>query len=370
MGAQEAAGKLPPEEHTDTAETVPERPRLALVEEQTEEQAEPGRVAVMCAELGAYLPTPRNLAGLLTGVGEGSAVLLGRGWAWIRGEGEGWDSDSAMRAGGVVLVAYAVGRSVAGALGTYTGYAIPPAVVAWCLVARQYTDLAVAVRAATKEAKEAERARLLKEAREELAEAAKKAAEARIKAKAKRRGGQDDRADAGVQEDAAEVVGQDQDGGELTVDDIAAVIRRVAARHPHHLGVHLSDLRPEPELEGWEQPELKAALTDDWNLPVTSFKLTFPGRPARTREGVRLEHLPAAPATPAGAGGGRPPAGALAGVGEGLALVPSQHPAGGRSGTPSGARSSTPAGTPSGVAAGAVVSPSPTPATPPSQETR
>lgn len=58
MGAQEAAGQIPPEEHTDTAETVPERPRLALVEEQPEEQAEPGRVAMMCAELGAYLPTP------------------------------------------------------------------------------------------------------------------------------------------------------------------------------------------------------------------------------------------------------------------------------------------------------------------------
>ncbi|MCX5431875.1 hypothetical protein OHU11_29950 [Streptomyces sp. NBC_00257] len=357
MGAQEAAGQIPPEEHTDTAETVPERPRLALVEEQPEEQAEPGRVAMMCAELGAYLPTPRNLAGLLTGVGEGSAVLLGRGWAWIRGEGEGWDSDSAMRGGGVVLVAYAVGRSVAASLGTYTGYVIPPAVVAWCLVARQYTELAVAVRTATAEAKEVERKRLLVEARKEIAATAKKAAEARTKRRI-----QEDQADAEVEEDAAVEGavdgGQDEDAGELTVDDIAAVIRRVAARHPHHLGAHLSDLLPEPELEGWEQAELKAALQDDWGLPVSSFKLTFPGGLARGREGVRLEHLPAAPATPAGAAGGRPPAG----VGEGLALVPSQHPA--------GARSSAPAGTPSGVAAGAVVSPSPTPATPPSQETR
>ncbi|MGW1847707.1 hypothetical protein [Streptomyces sp. NPDC001966] len=364
MGGQETAEQLPPEEHADTAAITPERPRLALVEQQTEEQAEPGQLAVMCAELVTYLPTPRNLAGLLTGVGEGSLVLLGRGWAWIRGEE--WDSDSAMRGGGVVLVAYAVGKSVAATLGTYTGYAIPPAIVAWCLVARQHTDLAVAVRAATKEAKEAERARLLKEAREELAEAAKEAAEARIKGKAKRLGVKDDRADARVQEDAADAAGQDQDGEELTVDDIAAVIRRVAARHPHHLGVHLSDLLPEPELEGWEQPQLKAALQDDWRLPVTSFKLTFPGGLARGREGVRLEYLPATPVTTATAAGGRPPAG----VGEGLALVPSQHPAGGRSGTPSGAHPSTPSGTPSGVAAGAAVSPSPTPTPPPSQETR
>ncbi|MEE1774461.1 hypothetical protein PUR34_41400 [Streptomyces sp. JV185] len=367
MGAQEAAKQLPPEEHADTAETASERPRLALVEEQTEEQAEPGRVAVMCAELGAYLPTPRNLAGLLTGVGEGSAVLLGRGWAWIRGA-EGWDGDSALRAGGVAAVAYAAGESALSSLGSYTGYLIPPGIVAWCLVARQHTDLAVAVRTATKEARAAEKARLLKEAKEELAKAAKEAAEARIKAK--RRGDQEDRADAGVQKDAADIADQGQDGGELTVDDVAAIVRRVAARHPHHLGVHLSDLLPEPELEGWEQPELKAALTDDWNLPVTSFKLTFPGGLARGREGVRLECLPAAPVTTSTAAGGRPAAGAPAGVGEGLALVPSQHPAGGPADTPSWVRSSTPAGTPSGVAAGAVVSPSPTSPPPPSQETR
>ncbi|MFE7105619.1 hypothetical protein ACFU98_10660 [Streptomyces sp. NPDC057575] len=360
MVGQEAAGQLPPEEHADTAKAVPERPRLALVAEQAEEQAEPGRVAVMCAELGAYLPTPRNLAGLLTGVGEGSLVLLGRGWAWVRGEE--WSGDSWLRGGGVVGVAYAAGMYVDARLGTYAGYAIPPAIVAWCLVARQHTDLAVAVRAATKEAKEAEKARLLKEAREEIAKKAKDAAEARVKAKQRQ----------GQEQTVAAVAdhGQDEDGEELTVDDIAAVIRRVAARHPHHLGVHLSDLLPEPELEGWEQAELKAALQDDWRLPVTSFKLTFPGGLARGREGVRLEYLPAAPVTPATAAGGRPPAGALAGVGEGLALVPSQHPAGGCSGTPSGARPSTPSGTPSGVAVGAVVSPSPTPTPPPFQETR
>ncbi|MFJ2884201.1 hypothetical protein [Streptomyces sp. NPDC087272] len=365
MGAQEAAGQLPPQEHADAAETVPERPRLALVEAPAEEQAGRGRVAVMCAELGAYLPTPRNLSGLLTGVGEGTAVLLGRGWAWVRGDG--WGSDAALRGGGVLFVAYAVGKSAYATLGTYTGYVIPPGIVAWCLVARQCTDLAVAVRAATKEAKEAERARLLKEAKEELAEAARKAAEARIKA---RRGGQEDRGGARVQEDEADVDGQDQNGGELTADDVAAIIRRVAARHPRHLGVHLSDLLPEPELEGWEQPDLKAALQGDWGLPVTSFKLTFPGGLARGREGVRLEHLPAAPVTTVTAAGGRPPAGVTEGAGEGLALVPSQHPAGGLPAASPGARPSTPAATPSGVAAEAVVSPSPSPVQPLSQETR
>ncbi|MEV7722656.1 hypothetical protein [Streptomyces sp. NPDC088184] len=355
MGAQEAARRLPPQEHA-------ERPELALVKERIEEEADRGKVAAMCADLGAYLPTPRNLRVLLAGVGEGSAVLLGRGWAWIRGD-EGWNSDSAMKAGGIVFVAHAVGKSALSSLGSYTGYLIPPGIVTWCLVARQYTELAVAVRAATKEAKAAERERLLKEAREEIAATAKKAAEARTEAK---RRVQEDQADAGAEENAAVEAavdgGQDEDAEELTVDEIAAIVRRVAARHPRHLGVHLSDLLPEPELAGWEQAELKAALKDDWNLPVSSFKLTFPGGLARGREGVRLEHLPPAPAPPAGAAGGRAPAG----VGEGLVLVPSQPSAGAPASTPPGA---APGAVP-GVASEAAVSPSPTPTPTPSQGAR
>ncbi|MGW3164820.1 hypothetical protein ACWC9Q_18490 [Streptomyces sp. NPDC001142] len=348
MSGQEAYEVLPDEEQ-EQAEPV----RLRLVKTDAEEQAPAGRERL---DLRSYLPTPRNLRVLLAGVGEGTGVLVGRGWAWLRGEE--WDSDSAMRAGGVMFVCYAAGTAVLEQFGTYTGYLIPPAVAVWCLVARQHTELAVAVRAATKEAKAAERERLLKEAREEIAKKAAEAAEARIKAKQR---AQEDLDGAKGQEDVADAAAQDQgeDGGELTVDDIAAVIRRVAARHPHHLGVHLSDLLPEPELEGWEQAELKTALQDDWGLPVSSFKLTFPGKRARTREGVRLEHLPAAPATTAGAAGGRAPSG----VGEGLAPVPSQPPAGARSSTPSEAHPSTP----SGVASGAAVSPSPAPATPPSQ---
>ncbi|TGG77479.1 hypothetical protein D8771_27250, partial [Streptomyces albus] len=72
----------------------------------------------------------------------------------------------------------------------------------------------------------------------------------------------------------------DDDGVELTADEAAGIIRRVAARHPRHLGVHLSDLLDQPELEGWDQTELKATLTE-LRLPVSSFKLTFPVGPAR-----------------------------------------------------------------------------------------
>ncbi|WP_371631852.1 hypothetical protein OG892_39725 [Streptomyces sp. NBC_00341] len=349
MSGQEAY-KVRPDEEQGHAEPI----RLRLVKTAAAAPAPAGRERL---DLRAYLPTPRNLRVLLTGVGEGTGVLVGRGWEWLRGEG--WDSESAMKAGGTVFVCYAAGTAALEQWGTYTGYLIPPAVAVWCLVARQHTDLAVAVRTATREARDAEKARLLKEAKEKIAAAAKEAAAARF------RGGPPGAPAAPVlQGDVLEndIEDEDEEPEGLTVEEIAAVVRRVAGRHPRHLGVHLSDLLPEPELQGWEQPDLKAALQDDWGLPVSSFKLTFPAGPARTREGVRLEHLPAAPAGP----GGRGPAGA----GEGLALVPSQHPAAGSpehpAEHPAGARSAAPSGTSSGVA----VSPSPSPAPAPSQGTR
>ncbi|MGW1129872.1 hypothetical protein [Streptomyces sp. NPDC002526] len=369
MSAQEAAG-LPAEER---AEPV----RLRLVKTDTADTVEgagarSARVRVNGAELGAYLPTPRNLRGYLAGVGEGSAVLLGRGWGWVRGEE--WGGDSAVRAGGVAMVAYAAGSQALSELGTAAGYLILPAIVAWCLVARQYTDLAVAVRAATTEAREAERARLLREQRAEIAATAKRKAAARVRA---RRGGRA----PGAVEEAVEVEERQEHGAgpaaveagveaavELGVEDVAAIVRRVAARHPRHLGVHLADLLPEPEFEGWEQPGIKAAIVA-LGLPVSSFKLTYPTGPARTREGVRLEHLPQAPAGALSGAGGRVPGpvppGAPAAVGEGVLPAPAGRPAG----AVPGARS-TPVEGPSGVPAGARSQPLPGRAPAPSQGPR
>ncbi|MGC5401881.1 hypothetical protein ACPXCP_39845 [Streptomyces sp. DT20] len=342
MSGQEAYEVLPDDEQ-EQAEPV----RLRLVKTAAEEQVAAGRERL---DLRSYLPTPRNLRGLLTGVGEGTGVLVGRGWEWLRGEG--WDSESAMKAGGVVFVCYAAGTAALEQWGTYTGYLIPPAVWVWCLVARQHTELAAAVRTAVKEAKDAEKTRLLAEARKKIAATATKEAERRVGRAAP----------AEVPADTA----PEPPADELGVDDVARIIRRVAALHPRHLGVHLSDLLLQPELEGWEQAELKSALKEDWTLPVSSFKLTFPEGPARTREGVRLEHLPQAPEAPVEQAGGRVPGtvpqGAPATVGEGLALVPSQHPAGPRPGTP--------VGTPSGAAGAGRLSPSPTTVPAPSQGTR
>lgn len=355
MSAQEAHEVLAEE---DQEQPEPVR-RLRLVKT-VEAPAPAGRQGL---DLCAYLPTPRNLRGLLAGVGEGTGVLVGRGWDWLRGEG--WDGDSALRAGGVVFVCYAAGTAALEQWGTYTGYLIPPAVALWCLIARQHTTLAVAVRTAVKEAKEAEGKRLLAEERKKIAATAKQEAQRRV-------GGPEAGPEAADTADAAgEPVAEEGEAPELTAQDAAVIIRRVAALHPRHLGVHLSDLLAQPELEGWEQAGLKATLLD-LGLPVTSFKLTFPQGPARTREGVRLEHLPQVPAEGAGQAGGRAPGtgpqGAPSGAGEGLAAVPSQHPAGTRPTAPAGTRPSTPAGAPPRAVAGAGLSPSPTATPAPSQE--
>ncbi len=81
---------------------------------------------------------------------------------------------------------------------------------------------------------------------------------------------------------------------ELALTELAAIVRRVAK---HRQGAHLADLLAEPELDGWTQPELKATVTADFGLPVEEFKLILDGR-QRVRDGVRVRDLPPAPAAP------------------------------------------------------------------------
>jgi hypothetical protein len=78
----------------------------------------------------------------------------------------------------------------------------------------------------------------------------------------------------------------------LALAELAAVVRRVAR---HRQGAHLADLLAEPELAGWTQPELKAAITGEFGLPVEEFKLILGGR-QRVRDGVRVRDLPKTPA--------------------------------------------------------------------------
>ncbi|MFB7747667.1 hypothetical protein [Streptomyces sp. NPDC056132] len=241
----------------ETVEAAPERPHLELVQA-------PGRLAAMRSELRPYLPTPGNLRGVLAGVGAGSLVLLSRGWAWVWAEGL---QDGAMRAGGAVLAGYAAVNTAVVMAGPFLGYVVPAAVIGWCAVAKHHAPAAAPAPTKPKvRADEVEHAQ------------------------------DDGQAEAFDEFDEA-------DEEPLEADEVAALIRDVAARHGHQ-GAHLDDLLAEPQFEGWSKGELKAALVEDWGLPVESFKLLFAGR-QRVRDGVRVRHLPAPlRAVPAGAGEG------------------------------------------------------------------
>lgn len=78
----------------------------------------------------------------------------------------------------------------------------------------------------------------------------------------------------------------------LTLDALSTVVHRVAGNRQ---GAHLADLLSEPELKGWEQPDLKAEI-QALGVPVEEFKLRLAGR-QRVRDGVRLRDLPP-PAAP------------------------------------------------------------------------
>ncbi|MGW3491973.1 hypothetical protein [Streptomyces sp. NPDC001054] len=201
-------------------------------------------------DLRPYLPTPRRLAPLAAGVGAGSRALAARGWRWLLADG--W-REAGTRAGGVALGGYLGAHAALTAAGPWTPYLGPGAVACWCVAAWR----AAPPREAVAEEKPS--------------------------------------------------VEPEPDNG-LTRNEVAALIRAVAARHEHR-GAHLDDLLAEPAFESWEKAELKAALQSDWGLPVESFKLLFAGR-QRVRDGVRLTALPEPlPEAPAGAPlGGAPEA--------------------------------------------------------------
>jgi hypothetical protein len=202
---------------------------------------------LIAPDLRPYLPTPRRLAPLAAGVGAGSLALAARGWGWLLADG--W-REAGTRAGAVALGGYVGLHTALTVAGPWTPYLGPGAAACWCV-------------------------------------AAWRAAPAR---------------EFTIEEKPS---AEPEPDGDLTRDEVAALIRAVAARHEHR-GAHLDDLLAEPAFKGWEKAELKAALQADWGLPVESFKLIFAGR-QRVRDGVRLTALPEhAPEAPAGA----PPGGA------------------------------------------------------------
>ncbi|WP_331718162.1 hypothetical protein OHU23_41350 (plasmid) [Streptomyces virginiae] len=276
-----AAAELPaeaaPEEERD-------RPHLEVV-------PDPSRLASLRAELHPYLPTRTQLRAPFAGVGAGTRVLIGQGMEWMRKDGWIWDglTKAGAVAGGLFYGLPAIWTAISGITGPYAPFVPTAALICGCIAAKRYAP----------------------EVEEKPTPAP--AAEA----------GQVEH----QEDDEPEYLGE-EDEEPIEADEVAALIRAIAARHQHQ-GVHLDDLLAEDLFEGWEKADLKAALTDEWGLPVESFKLLFKtpqGKAQRVRDGVRLRHLPQAPARGAGEGPVRA-----------LSAVPSQAPVEAPAGTPSGA---------------------------------
>jgi hypothetical protein len=160
----------------------------------------------------------------------GSCILIRRGWTLLLERLDGWERYGALAFGGYVTV---YGCMHAPHLARF---AVPGAVVGWCVAAWWTAPLP-------------------------------------------------------ARPPAQQPDEEEETGPELTLDELAAVVRRVAK---HRQGAHLADLLNEPELVGWTQPELKATAVD-FGLPVEEFKLILSGR-QRVRDGIRVRDLPPEPA--------------------------------------------------------------------------
>jgi hypothetical protein len=238
------------------------------------------------ASLRAYLPNRRTAGALCTG----SGVLVGRWWGWVTDQGV---REAGARIGYTGLGGYAAAYIAS----DYPSIAMPAVVIGWCGAALMHHS------PPPRTAAKGRRITLRK------------------------------RSSAPV--DAEPVEDDIEDQAAVDLDVVAALIRDVAGTE--HQGAHLDDLVATGELGDWDKATLRSAL-DEWDVPVTEFKLRFNGR-QRVRMGVRLRDLPA------GAGEGLQAA--PAGAGEGAPGIPAQHPATG------------PVPAPSAAGAGAAEAPSP-----------
>ncbi|WJY40011.1 hypothetical protein QT196_23540 [Streptomyces sp. P9-2B-2] len=221
--------------------------------------------------LRAYLPT-RQLARALC---SGSAVLIGKGWAWITAEG-------AKEAGSRLL--YSGFGLYAGAYVAHTTPQIvmPVVVVGWIGGALMFAP------SPPPPGKAKPRVDLTKPAATE-----------------------------DQHQDLVEDQELDEPEPEPDLESVARLVRCLAGTQ--HQGAHLDDLLATGELGDWDKDALKDALAE-WEIPVEEkgFKLTLDGR-QRVRQGVRLRDLPA--------GAGEAPAAAGEGAPSGPPSAPAQAPA-------------------------------------------
>ncbi|MFC8002934.1 hypothetical protein ACFUCH_03700 [Streptomyces olivaceus] len=189
----------------------------------------------------------------------GTRLLAGRGWVLLGRYLTGWEKPAAIVFAGYVAVHTAIQYP------TVTQFAVPGAVIGWCVTAWWIAPPAP-------------------------------------------------RAETGM----APATG-DEPPPQLSLDALADVVRRVAGPRQ---GAHLAQLLDTPEFASWEQPDLKAEFLAR-GVPVGEFKLILDGR-QRVRDGVRLRDLPP-PAAPGPAPS--PPAGPAPGARSDPAPHPVPDPA-------------------------------------------
>lgn len=197
------------------------------------EQAPPALEAEPVAQRALAMPTLRPyLPGRTTFriLGAGSRVMWRIGWRWLTGSG--WRTDL-NRVGGVGLGVY-----VAGYLDLYvTPFLAPAAVALWVGGAIYYAPP--------------------------------------ISGPAPLAG--------------AEPLPEEPEGDPFTVEEVAALVRQIAAEHGW-LGVHLDDLLT--ALPGASRTDLLDVLAEG-GIPVAEqLKIRLPGGRSRNRQGVRLSGLP------------------------------------------------------------------------------
>ncbi|MEV7417724.1 hypothetical protein [Streptomyces sp. NPDC089919] len=250
--------------------------------------AEPGRAARVRAELRPYLPTREALAAALAGVGPGSRVLIGRGWAWAR-------EDPAFRFGGSAFGGYVAVTALPAAAGPYAPWLLPAAGVAWCVAAR--------LNAPTPGASSGPGAAPAGKGAEPCAEG-------------------EGSGDCAPPEPV--VVAEAPPRTHLV-----ALVHSVAGTSDSGTGAHLADVlaaaQRSGELAGWDQAALRAEI-ESWGVPVEEkLKLKFNGRQS-VRQGVRVRDLPALLQAVPDPAGEEPPPGPAASPPPGPAAAPAEPP--------------------------------------------
>ncbi|MFJ8866731.1 hypothetical protein ACIRD6_13375 [Streptomyces sp. NPDC102473] len=176
-----------------------------------------------------------------TALRSGSVLLLAKGWGLIAPHSPLWERIGYVAGGG-----YVIGHTVAVAdAGSAAPFLAPGTVILWCTAAWMVAP-------------------------------------------------PPDRTSSQADTAQADSSNPEDDEDLLDAEIVTALIRKVAGGTQ---GAHLEDLLATGKFGSRSKANLKALLIEEYHLPVESFGTRVDGR-KRTRDGVRLRHLPPAAADP------------------------------------------------------------------------